>query len=39
MSSDGRTFGSWRWVAGSEPTVGFAFVGVPMTGSQPYLGK
>ena len=39
MSSEGCTFGSCRWVAGSEPTVGLAFVGVPMTGSQPYLGK
>ena len=39
MSSDGSTFGSCRWVAGSEPTVGLALVGVPMTGSQPYLGK
>ena len=39
MSSLGSTFGSWRWVAGSDPTVGLAFVGVPMTGSHPYLGK
>ena len=39
MSSDGSTLGSCRWVAGSLPTVGLALVGVPITGSQPYLGK
>ena len=39
MSSLGRMLASRCWFAESWPTVGFAFFGVPMTGSQPYPSK